>query len=181
MKVIKIIVLMGPPGAGKTTLMKRFIAETGPYELDDSSIKLVPFLRRGQTFILGKYDGDTYAQGTDRMSMACQPAVVDWLKTLPPTSNVLLEGDRLANQSFLESCINSAYNLKVIYLEASPELRASRRSDRGSDQSEQFLRGRDTKYATLLTNFGLMDSIEVTPNVNESDLTTTVARMIDLL
>lgn len=164
---MKIVVIMGPPGCGKTTLMKNFIAASGPYEADDS-VKLVPFLKRGNRYILGKYDGDGYAQGTDRMSMACQPEVIAWLDSLPVDSVVFLEGDRLSNQSFLEHCAER-YDLQVYFLTTTAEERNARYKSRGSEQSEQFIRGRETKYSNLLTNFVLMDCIEEVNHMTVED------------
>jgi energy-coupling factor transporter ATP-binding protein EcfA2 len=167
---MKIVVVMGPPGCGKTTLAKRLIAQFD-VELDES-VKLVPFLKdkTRPLYFLGKYDGDGYAQGTDRMSMACQPAVVEWMKALDKNAAVFIEGDRLSNQSFLEHCLDKGYDLKVFYLETCSKTRAARYADRGSEQDETFLKGRESKYNTLLTNFVLMDSIDSVPNLNEEHL-----------
>jgi energy-coupling factor transporter ATP-binding protein EcfA2 len=176
MSDLKIVVIMGPPGCGKTTLMKQFLHETGPYEADDS-VKLVPFLKRGSNYILGKYDGEGYAQGTDRMSMACQPAVIEWLKTLPSGSTLFLEGDRLANQSFLEHCAEK-YALKVIYLHTTADERNARYKARGSEQSEQFVRGRETKYNNLLTNFTLMEFIDERSNMTPEDAALTLNLLV---
>ena len=173
---MKIVVIMGPPGCGKTTLMKKFIASTGPYATDDS-VKLVPFLKNGDRYILGKYDGDGYAQGTDRMSMACQPEVIAWLASLPADSVVFLEGDRLSNQSFLEHCAGK-YALQVYYLHTTVDERNARYKARGSEQSEQFLRGRETKYGNLLTNFTLMDYIEEVNHMTAADGELALSKLI---
>lgn len=56
--------------------------------------------------------------------------------------------------------------LIVVYLKAPKELLEQRYKDRGSDQSEQFLRGRETKYSNLLSNFELMPYITEFTNTN---------------
>ena len=57
-------------------------------------------------------------------------------------------------------------DLLVVYLKAPKETLEQRYKDRGSDQSEQFLRGRETKYSNLLSNFDLMSYIIEFPNTN---------------
>jgi len=56
--------------------------------------------------------------------------------------------------------------LVVVYLKAPKEILEQRYKDRGSDQSEQFLRGRETKYSNLLSNFDLMSYITEFANTN---------------
>jgi ribose 1,5-bisphosphokinase PhnN len=56
--------------------------------------------------------------------------------------------------------------LIVVYLKAPRGILTQRYIDRGSDQSEQFLRGRETKYSNLLSNFELMPYITEFDNTN---------------
>ena len=56
--------------------------------------------------------------------------------------------------------------LHVVYLKAPENVLQARYQDRGSDQSEQFLRGRETKYNNLLSNFELMSYITEFNNTN---------------
>ena len=108
--------------------------------------------------ILGKYqEGETFA-GTDRLSMAVQPEIHKWLET--NNCNILFEGDRIFNQSFLEFAMGLPNtDLQIVMLNAPKSVLEQRYKDRGSDQSEQFLRGRETKYNNLLSNFDLMPYI----------------------
>ena len=116
-------------------------------------------------YILGKYQvGETFA-GTDRLSMAVQPEMQKWIQT--HNCNILFEGDRIFNQSFLEFAMGLPdTELQVIYLKAPKDILEQRYKDRGSDQSEQFLRGRETKYSNLLSNFELMPYITEFSNTN---------------
>ena len=100
--------------------------------------------------------------------MAVQPVVQEWLKT--NDSNILFEGDRIFNQSFLEFAMNLPNTeLIVLYLTASEDGLKQRYKDRGSDQSEQFLRGRETKYNNILSNFELMSYITEFSNETYED------------
>jgi hypothetical protein len=128
--------------------------------------KMLPALycKEIDTYILGKYeDGETFA-GTDRLSMAVQPIAQEFVKET--ASNILFEGDRIFNQSFLEFCMGLPVDLQVVFLSVPKEILEQRYVDRGSDQSETFLKGRATKYNNLLSNFDLMPYITEFANTN---------------
>lgn len=156
---MKIIAIGGEPGSGKSTLMKMIMEHFGEGTFHDD-VKLVPYhywcLNSG-VIVLGKYGDDGYAQGTDKMSMAVQPEAIKFLEeTNKKESNtiILFEGDRLFNQSFLEHCYNK-YDLSIFVLKTSPEIRKSRYEQRGSNQNETWLKGRQKKVETISSNMEL--------------------------
>lgn len=161
----KIVAVGGSPGTGKTTLFRKFM-ENKEWEFVEPK-KLLPALYNKELdlYILGKYEeGETFA-GTDRLSMAVQPTAQEFV--MECTSNILFEGDRIFNQSFLEFC--SALpntDLRVLFLKVPKEILEDRYKERGSDQSETFLKGRETKYSNLLANFELMPYITEFVNTN---------------
>ena len=161
----KIIAVGGVPGTGKTTLFRKFM-EGKTFE-KVVPIKLLPALYSAELdlYILGKYEaGEIYA-GTDTTSMAVQPAAQEFAAST--TSNILYEGDRIFNQSFLEFAMDlSEVDLQIIFLNAPQPLLEQRYSDRGSNQSETFLKGRYTKYNNILGNFDLMSYITEFSNTN---------------
>lgn len=164
---MKVIAIGGEPGAGKTTLMKKLIEKFG-VQPEYDSFKLVPYLRKDNIYVLGKYEeGETFA-GTDRMSMAVQPEAVKFLASLPADSIVLYEGDRLFNTSFLEHC-NENYDLSIVYLKTDKSVRQERYKERGSNQNETWLQGRETKVANILTNMTLMFITEKYNNNNTEE------------
>lgn len=161
---MKVIAIGGEPGSGKTTLMKRIIQH---YNMQPKyeDVKLVPFLQKDNIYVLGKYeDGHVFA-GTDRMSMAVQPEAIKFLATLPTESIVLYEGDRLFTASFLEDCLDK-YDLDIIYLSTYKDVRTQRYTERGSEQDETWLRGRETKIANILTNMNLLFNVSKYNNNN---------------
>jgi hypothetical protein len=116
-------------------------------------------------YILGKYDEGEVFAGTDRLSMAVQPPMQEWIAS--HNCNVLFEGDRIFNQSFLEFAMGLPdTELHIVFLSAPKTTLEQRYKDRGSDQSEQFLRGRETKYSNLQSNFDLMPYITEFANTN---------------
>jgi uridine kinase len=151
---MEVFAIGGEPGSGKTTLMKKIIEHYG-VEPKYEAFKLVPYLQRNNIYILGKYEEGEVFSGTDRMSMAVQPEAIKFLATLPSNAVVLYEGDRLFTASFLEHCLDK-YNLKIIYLSTTKDIRVERYKERGSNQNATWLQGRETKIANIMTNMTLM-------------------------
>ena len=151
----KIIAIGGEPATGKSTLIKCFMQHMDWVEKEE--IKLVPTLynERNNLHILGKYpDGEPFG-GTDRYSMAVQPQAVKFIQNT--NANILFEGDRLFNQTFLEFLSDLPdTDLKIIYLEAQDKTIAERHISRKDSQSEIFKKGRRTKIENLQSNMVLM-------------------------
>jgi broad-specificity NMP kinase len=161
----KLIAVGGQPGTGKTTLFRAFMEGYTWEKVEPKKMLPALYCKELDLYILGKYeDGETFA-GTDRLSMAVQPVATEFVKET--TSNILFEGDRIFNQSFLEMAMDiKGVDLKVVYLKVPDAMLKQRYADRGSDQSEQFLKGRATKYSNILSNFDLMSYITEFANTN---------------
>ena len=165
LKTRKIIAVGGSPGTGKTTLFRKYMEGKDWIVGEPAKLVSASYNADRDLYILGKYEeGETFA-GTDRLSMAVQPPLQEWIAS--NNCNILFEGDRVFNQSFLEFCMGLPdTDLQVVYLKTPKDLLEQRYKDRGSDQSEQFLRGRETKYSNLLSNFELMPYITEFNNTN---------------
>lgn len=166
---MKVIAIGGEPGAGKSTLMKEILDQYS-WKMEYDKVKLVPYLTNTDgVYVLGKYfeEGQTFS-GTDRMSMAVQPEAIKFLATLPSDSVVLYEGDRLFTASFLEHCVEN-YDLEIIYLETDKTIREERYKERGSNQNETWLQGRETKIANILSNMTLMFNVTKFKNNNKEE------------
>lgn len=161
----KLIAVGGQPGTGKTTLFRKFMEGYTWEKVEPKKMLPALYCKELDLYILGKYeDGETFA-GTDRLSMAVQPVATEFVKET--TSHVLFEGDRIFNQSFLEMAMDlKDVDLQVVYLKVPDATLKQRYVDRGSDQSETFLKGRATKYSNLLSNFDLMSYITEFANTN---------------
>jgi len=142
--------------------------------------KLVPYLRHENIYVLGKYEeGETFS-GTDRMSMAVQPEAVKFLTEVDDKSIVLFEGDRLFNTSFLEHCLDN-YDLDIVFLDTDREVREERYKERGSNQNETWLQGRETKVANILSNMVLMFRTEKFKNNNKEEQKDIVNHIMKML
>lgn len=161
----KLIAVGGQPGTGKTTLFRKFMEGKTWERVEPKKMLPALYCKELDLYVLGKYEeGETFA-GTDRLSMAVQPIAQEFVTET--ASNILFEGDRIFNQSFLEFAMGLPnVDMDVVYLKVPKEVLTQRYSDRGSDQSEQFLKGRETKYSNLLSNFELMPYITEFNNTN---------------
>lgn len=164
----KAIAIGGLPGTGKTTLMNSLLSMADDWfatKVEGQSLLDGVWSEKEQTYILGKYqpyyDGEGYAQGTDRLSMAVQPQAIEAVKSAHSKGyNIVFEGDRLFTASFLEAMVETYDHESRIYvLETSKQEREARYESRGSDQSEKFLAGRETKIGNICSNFVLMGHI----------------------
>lgn len=163
----KIVAVGGNPGSGKSSLFKSFMKNK---EFTDYKDKLVSahYNKANDLYILGRYDEGEIFSGTDRLSMAVQPQLQAWL--IANSSNVLFEGDRVFNSSFLEfSSKLPNTKLEIIYLNVNQTMLKERYKERNSNQSEKFLQGRETKYNNILSNFDLKEHITEFENKNLED------------
>ncbi len=164
-KVRKLIAVGGSPGTGKTTLFRKYMEGKTFQPVEPAKLVSAMYNTERDLYILGKYEEGEVFAGTDRLSMAVQPAMQEWIAS--HNCNVLFEGDRIFNQSFLEFAMGLPdTELHIVFLNAPKNVLEQRYQDRGSDQSEQFLRGRETKYSNLLSNFDLMPYITEFANTN---------------
>ena len=164
-KTRKLIAVGGSPGTGKTTLFRAYMEGKNFQPIEPAKLVSAMYNQERDLYILGKYEQGEVFAGTDRLSMAVQPPMQEWIAS--HNCNVLFEGDRIFNQSFLEFAMGLPdTELHIVFLNAPKSVLEQRYKDRGSDQSEQFLRGRETKYSNLLSNFDLMPYITEFANTN---------------
>lgn len=165
MKTRKLIAVGGSPGTGKTTLFRKYMENKSFQPIEPAKLVSAMYNPERDLYILGKYEEGEVFAGTDRLSMAVQPAMQEWIAS--HNCNVLFEGDRIFNQSFLEFAMGLPdTELHIVFLNAPKTVLEQRYKDRGSEQSEQFLRGRETKYSNLQSNFDLMPYITEFANTN---------------
>ena len=176
----KIIGISGEPGTGKTTLMWKFIDEYN--WINTEPMKSLPCLYNEEMdlYVMGKYEkGETFA-GTDRYSMSIQPTAVEFIKKT--SSNVIFEGDRLTNMKFYDFLLTlPETEIKFLVIQANKNTLKERYDIRGSNQSETFLKGRQTKISNILGNFEYMDHTETFNNENFQHQSVIIDRVKNIL
>jgi hypothetical protein len=91
LKTRKIIAVGGVPGSGKTTLFRKYMEDKSWTECAPAKLVVASYNTDRDLYVLGKYDeGETFA-GTDRLSMAVQPPLQEWIAS--HNCNILFEGD----------------------------------------------------------------------------------------
>ena len=90
MKTRKIIAVGGSPGTGKTTLFRKFMEGKVFQPVEPAKLVSAMYNTERDLYILGKYEEGEVFAGTDRLSMAVQPAVQEWIAS--HNCNILFEG-----------------------------------------------------------------------------------------
>jgi len=152
----KVIGIGGVPASGKTTLMVELMAR-----FDDLTKVRLGKLKgyrsaKHNAYILGIYNGALF-QGTDKLSMT---AVTDLYKLCRVKSGitVIFEGDRFFSRKVFETLEASGTECTKFICQT--EKQSERIIERGSEQSEQFLKAKATKTENLrdLENLTILDN-----------------------
>lgn len=163
----KIIAVAGQPGTGKTTLFREFMKNYTWEKQEPKKMLPVMYCKELDLYVLGKYEEGELFAGTDRLSMAVQPIAEEFVDEC--VSNILFEGDRLTNSKFYDFLLEQDADVEFIVLTVSDATREQRYKDRGSEQSETFLKGRETKISNILSNFDYMGVTKVYKNETHDD------------
>lgn len=147
----KVIFLAGVPCSGKTTIFKRIRGKLFQdyTEIKHKSLRLIKS-GAGNYYMFGVFDGSTF-EGTDRLSMCVINDALDFIKNLEKNGDknvVFIEGDRLFNNRFLTETQAELYVTSVV-----PEIIAMRHKQRNDNQTERFLRSRQTKLYNILNKY----------------------------
>lgn len=163
----KIIAVAGQPGTGKTTLFREFMKDYTWEKQEPKKMLPVMYCKELDLYVLGKYEEGELFAGTDRLSMAVQPIAQEFVEECQ--SNILFEGDRLTNTKFYDFLLSQDAKVEFLVLTVANDTMTQRYKDRGSEQSETFLKGRETKIGNILNNFDYMDVTTVYKNENHDD------------
>ena len=145
-----IIAVIGAPGTGKSTLMKKFMEN---WEWDYDRVGQLDHYKSGDLIVLGVYpEGETFG-GTDKLSMSIAPQVVEFLDK-NQDKVIIFEGDRLNSKKFFNTVLEKGWNLRIVALDVSQEERERRYAERGSNQDPTWLQGRISKVENVVEEFG---------------------------
>lgn len=150
-----VVFVVGPPGAGKTTLVRALLKQCN----DKLALITKPkwTMAIGSDRILacaaGHYKGDKF-DGADTVPYNGARAAFDyWLIHLSGSEVTFLDGDRFSNENALNWWRSCGCDVRCIKLIADAELLAQRRAQRGSTQNPSWMKGRATKADRFALKF----------------------------
>ena len=167
-----IIMIGGVPCSGKSTLTRNILSVLGSAEFVEpmklfpcQKHELFPCQKHDDVLVVGRYEGgDQKFGGTDRMSYGAIPKFRDFInQEAPKHKHIFLEGDRFFRAVDIEWLI-SEHNATVYVLTVSAEEEKRRHIQREDTQTEKWLAGRRSQISNIMTNFMLMNDINVRPN-----------------
>ena len=144
--------LCGEPAAGKSTVMKNFIATLGSYSIQKQGLVTYTLFHDDNVIIAGIYDEQVFS-GTDRLSKSAGPAYRKWLATMNANPewddwSFFAEGERFSNSKFFDFFRDECSDVTIYYLNADEETLNERNANR-SNQNPSWRKGMATRMRNL--------------------------------
>jgi hypothetical protein len=153
---MKIVGLIGEPAAGKSTVMKNFIATLGGCSVQKQGLVTYTLFHDDKVIIAGIYDKQVFS-GTDRLSKGCGPSYRQWLtqKIENPEWDdwtFYFEGERFSNSKFFDFFQKDCPEVSIYYLQCDENTLNERNADR-SNQNPSWRKGMATRMRNLRENY----------------------------
>jgi hypothetical protein len=153
---MKIIGLCGEPAAGKSTVMKNFIATLGGCSVQKQGLVAYTLFHDDKVIIAGIYDEQVFS-GTDRLSKGCGPTYREWIaqKNANPEWDdwsFYWEGERFSNSKFFDFFYKECAGVTTYFLTADAAILDERNANR-SNQNASWRKGMATRMANLRANY----------------------------
>jgi len=154
---MRFVYVIGPPAAGKSTFMRKVIAQLGPYERRRTGKGLRYSSHADGQLVLGRYDEGHPYPGLDTLPRDIGPHFRGWLASLddrcPPITAIWAEGERLMNDPNL-AAIQRLARLELYLLQPSAEQLAQNHKARNDTQSSTWLKGMNTRVTRMAKAYG---------------------------
>jgi molybdopterin-guanine dinucleotide biosynthesis protein len=147
---MKVIVVGGYPGSGKSTIVRRMIEllEKQGHTFKSERKGIVSWMESKELIILGTYAPSETFPGTDRFPLNVQPEAQKFLLSKASGGKVIFfEGDRLFNEKML-AFLEEHFEVVLCIVSMSRKLLEQRRNAR-SEQNVSWRKGRETKVDRL--------------------------------
>lgn len=149
----KILFVVGPPGVGKTTLVRLLLTMQGP-ELPIGGY----LVAKPKWTVIGKeicaaghYTGQVFDGGDTVPYTGAMPALDYWRANLSDRRLTVLDGDRFSFAGVVTAL--RGHDLACLHVEASLEILDARRAARGSKQNATWMKGRESKARNFAAMF----------------------------
>lgn len=154
---MKITILAGEPGSGKTTVFRNLIAKLGEGTIKKEGLVVYTEYPEDKVFIAGKYEEGAVFAGSDATAKSCGPKYREWLLAKvndPEYSNwrFYAEGERFSNSKFFDFFVNECPEVHLYLLTADEKTLASRNVAR-SGQNDTWRKGMATRMRNLRNNY----------------------------
>lgn len=136
----ELLYIAGAPGVGKSTLVERLAARQVAARVGGE----LPHVVYEPSGVAELGRRRVAFSGTDALAMNIMPRACRWISRRP-FERVVAEGDRLLARRFFDAARAAGYDVRLVILDAPAGVLAERRDQRGSRQSPQWLKGRETK------------------------------------
>ena len=153
---MKIIGIIGEPAAGKSTVMRKFIATLSTGSVQKEGLVAYTIFPQDKVIIAGIYDEQVFS-GTDRLSKGCGPKYREWLAAKNLDSEFAnwkfyFEGERFSNSKFFDYFRDECDDVTIYYLQADEEILNERNANR-SNQNPTWRKGMATRMRNLRENY----------------------------
>jgi ribose 1,5-bisphosphokinase PhnN len=156
-----VLFVVGPPGAGKTTLVRAMLGViNGELPLGGFLVPRPKWTVVGGACAAGHYTGATF-DGADTVGYSgVDAAIAFWRGSLARSRLTVLDGDRFSYAGSLAQ-FQATHRTRVIYATVADETLSRRLASRGSTQNAAWMRGRASKALNFAALFDTADRLDL--------------------